>query len=402
MKQTALRVFCLCAFVSGIVWNLLFSMADLEARRNQPRSTRLAMRLMPQNGAYAAQLADEVYASDPQEAESLLEHAVKLNAYDASSWVQLALLYEAGSDLPRAEAALLRAAAVDSTFVPSWSLTNFYFRHDHTERFWYWAKKSAHMVPDDATALLRLAWYANPDPHEIDSRLQLNSPAIEAQFVNFLIAQGTPEAVSEAADHLLAMPAEGENSNQTLLQACDWLLAQKRPDLALALWKGFAPRVAYKAPSVNSPITNGDFMNSPSSHGFDWRLTANEGASSFLNTSPDALGFEFSGHEPDKLALLSQVAPVEAQREYVLSVDYLTSGIPPDSGIEWQISDERTGAVLAQTGSLSAEQGGTARARFTAPPGTAFVHLSLLYQRQPGTVRVEGKLTLKRVFMQPA
>jgi tetratricopeptide (TPR) repeat protein len=399
MKQSALRVLCLCAFLTGIVWNLLFSIADLEARRNQPQSTRLAMRLMPQNGAYAAQLADEVYASDPQEAESLLRRAVKLNAYDPASWVQLALLYEARHDLPKAEAALLKAAAVDSTFVPSWSLTNFYFRHDNSDRFWYWAKKSAQMIPDDATALLRLAWYANPDPREIQSRLQLNSPAIQGQFVNFLVTQGKPEAVAEAAAHLLTMPP-GENGNQTLLQACDWLLAQKRPGLALTLWNGLAPRVTYTAPTVNAPVTNGDFAAPPSSHGFDWRLSANEGASSFLNASPSTLGFEFSGHEPDNLVLMSQVAPVLAGKDYLLSVDYVTSGLSANSGIAWEISDERTGAILAQTGSLSAEQGDTARARFTVPPGTAFVRLSLLYRRQPGTVRVEGKLTLKRVFMQ--
>ena len=42
-----------------------FRIADLAARRNQPDATRLAMRLMPVNGAYPAQLADEIYASDP-------------------------------------------------------------------------------------------------------------------------------------------------------------------------------------------------------------------------------------------------------------------------------------------------------------------------------------------------
>ncbi len=62
------------------------------------------MRLMPMNGAYPAQLADQVYASDPAEAKSLLQRAVTLNRYDASSWIQLGLLYEAGNDLPQAEA----------------------------------------------------------------------------------------------------------------------------------------------------------------------------------------------------------------------------------------------------------------------------------------------------------
>ena len=60
--------------------------------------------------------ADEVVAIDPAAAKSLLERAVKLNPYDAASWIQLGLLCEAANDLPQAEEALSRAANVDATF----------------------------------------------------------------------------------------------------------------------------------------------------------------------------------------------------------------------------------------------------------------------------------------------
>ena len=119
--------------------------------------------------------------------------------------------------------------------------------------------------------------------------------------------------------------------------------------------------------------------------------------SSFLNASPNALGFEFSGDEPDSFLLMDQTAPVRAGKNYALAVHYSTTGIAPGSGLAWSVTDDRSGAVLARTGSLSAEQGGEAYACFAAPDGGAFVHVSLLYQRQPGTVRVEGKLALKEV-----
>ena len=79
---------CLAALVAGMVWNGLLAVADLSARRNQTEATRLAMRLMPANAAYPAQLAEELYASDPPGAKSLLQKAVKLNRYDAASWIQ--------------------------------------------------------------------------------------------------------------------------------------------------------------------------------------------------------------------------------------------------------------------------------------------------------------------------
>jgi len=399
----AITAFCLAALAVGIVWNGLFAIADLSARRNQTDSTRLAMRLMPANAAYPAQLAEELYASDPPAAKSLLQKAVKLNRYDASSWIQLGLLSEAENDLPQAEESLLQAASADSTFLPSWSLTNFYFRRQNAARFWYWAHRAAQMVPDDATPLFRLAWYVNPNAQEIEKGLQMKRPVVEGQFVNFLLTQDDPEAVTAAALHLLQ--TTNKESTGTLLGACDWLLEHKRPDLALGLWNGLATRTSYRSPGADSPVTNSDFGKSPLSHGFDWHLPTVEGVSSFLNANPNTLGFEFSGEEPDSFLLLSQTVPVHAQKPYAMTVDYGTSGIPPGSGIEWRVTDEQTGSVLARTSSLSsekAEKGGRAATCFTTPEGAAFVNLSLIYQRQPGTVRVEGKLALKAVRLTAA
>jgi tetratricopeptide (TPR) repeat protein len=394
----AIRTSCLAALVLGIVWNVRFGVADLLARRNQPDSTRLAMRWMPGNGAYPAQLADEIYAIDPAAAKSLLQRAVQLNRYAASSWIQLGLLAEAGNDLPGAEEALLQAASVDATFLPSWSLANFYFRRQNTARFWYWGQKAAQMDPDDAAPLFRLAWYVSPNAGEIASRLQTKRPLLATQFVNFLMTQGDPKAVTEAAQLLTA---NSEGNTQTLLGVCDWLIANQRPDLALPLWNGLAARgqIVYAPLAADSTdaVTNGKFGQSPISRGFDWHLKTVEGVSSFLNVSPNALGFEFSGDEPDGFLLMDQTAPIREGKNYALAVHYSTTGIAPGSGLAWSVTDDRSGAVLARTGSLSADQGGEAYACFAAPGGGAFVHVSLLYQRQPGTVRVEGKLALNEI-----
>ncbi len=393
----AIQASCLAALVLGIVWNVRFAVADFLARRNQPDSTRLAMRWMPLNGAYPAQLAGEIYALDPPSAKSLLQRAVQLNRYDASSWIQLGLLSEAGDDLPGAEKALLQAGSVDTTFLPSWSLANFYFRRENPARFWYWAQKAVQMDPDDAAPVFRLAWYVSPNAGEIASRLQIKRPALAVQFADFLMAQGDQKAVAEAASQLLS--AKSESNTQAMLGICDWLIANKRPDLALPLWNGLAARgqISYAALAPTDAITNSRFGKSPLSLGFDWHLKTVEGVSSFLNVSPNALGFEFSGGEPDSFVLLDQIVPVDQGKNYALAVQYSTTSIAAGSGLAWSVTDDRSGTELARTGSLSAEQGGEAYACFTAPDGVPFVHLSLLYQRQPGTVRVEGKLALTEV-----
>ena len=255
------------------------------------------------------------------------------------------------------------------------------------------------MAPDDASPLFRLAWYVSPDGAELERRLQLQRPAIEAQLVNFLIARGDAPAVTAASLHLLRTTNHG--NIESLLEACDWLIAGKHTDMALTIWNGLAARGELPYPPLSAPsldlVTNGKFEQQPQAHGFDWRVPAVEGVSSFLNADPRELGFELSGKEPDSFWLMREAVPVAPSRNYALSVEFVTTSIAPDSGIVWSVTDGQSGAELARTGSLSAEQGGKVRVCFTAPRGTAFVNLSLNYQRQPGTVRPEGKVALKQV-----
>jgi hypothetical protein len=389
-----MRAICLLALLTGIVWNVRFAIGDLAARRNQPEATRLAMRLIPENPAYSAQLADEVYAMDPASAKALLQRALQRNRYDAPHWIQLGLLSEGADELPQAEESLLEAAKVDATFLPGWSLANFYFRHANPDRFWFWAQKAAYMVPDDATPLFRLAWYMSPDVGDVERRLAISRPVVAAQFVNFLMAQGDAAAVAQAATNLSGEKAGGDS--QALSGVCDWLLANRRADLALPLWNALAAREQIPHAEVGV-VTNGSFARSPLSQGFDWHLATVEGVSSFLNVNPNALGFEFSGNEPDVFVLMSQTVPVQAQKSYALALAYSTEGIAAGSGITWQVTDERAGSVLAKTGSLAAAQGGQTTACFRTSDGGSFVNLLLAYQRQPGTVRVEGKLALHSV-----
>jgi tetratricopeptide (TPR) repeat protein len=383
-----IRVLCLLMLLAGIAWNIRFAIADLAARKNQPDPTRLAMRLIPENPAFAAQLAEEIYATDPAQAQQLLQRAVGQNRYDAPHWIELALLFEQANKLPQAESALLAAAKVDATYLPNWSLANFYFRQGQPERFWVWARNASRLAPDDAAPLFRLAWYTSPDAAEVERELALSPGPRGEQFVNFLMGQGDPAAVGQAAGRLLVA------SSPLLPGVCDWLIAQRRPDLALPLWNGLA--AGGRVPAARTgEVANGNFERSPLSLGFDWRLPPVEGVSSFLNSNPNTLGFEFSGNEADNFVLMSQTVPVGPAKSYALAVAYRTQGIAAGSGLTWQV--EEAGTVLARTASLAAEQGGRASACFSAPGGASFVNLVLAYQRQPGTVRVEGKLSLETV-----
>ncbi len=396
----AIKTCCLLALGIGIVWNARLTVADSLAQRHQADDLRRAMRIEPSNGAYPAQLADELYASDPEAARSLLQTAVRLNPGDAASWIQLGLLFEAANQLTAAEQSLNRAAKADVTYLPSWSLANFYFRRQDNRQFWYWARRAAHMAPGDVASLFRLAWYVTPSVPVIEHQLQLQGSAIEPQFVSFLITQRDGNAVSEAATALLQSP-EGVPS---VLGASDWLIASKHPELALPLWNQLAThhRIPYAPLTPAHALTNGDFSATPSSLGFDWHMSAVDGISSFWNTSPNALGFELSGNEPDRFTLLRQTAPVEAGQTYALVVNYRSRDIPPGSGLAFAVDESRSAAPMGQTASLSAPEGGQTTLCFAIPKDTHFVDVSLRFQRPPGTVRPAGRLTLQQVRLSVA
>lgn len=399
---TFARLALIAVLLAGIAWNVRAAISDQFASTNHPASLRAAMRLDAQNPVYPAELAWELQVADPGTAEDLFNRAVRLNPYDAGSWINLGLIDEQQGHLAQAEAHLLRAAAVDVTWMPSWSLANFYFRHQRWGAFWSWAQRAAQMVPDDATPLLRLAWYAAPNETEIQNRLGIQRPDVQRQFLSFLIAQGDAAAVAEWGNRAVALGASA--SGEDVLSACEWLIEQKRPDLALPLWNGLAARHQIPFPALNpgagDAITNGSFSRQPLSRGFDWRLANPGGVSTSLDADPPALGFEFSGREAESILLLSQVVPVVPERAYTLSIESASSDVSPGSGLELLVADRESGMLLARAPGF-AGLGQRSQTCFTTPQGASFLLVTLHYQRQPGTVPLEGRVAVRKISLLP-
>jgi hypothetical protein len=396
------RVPLIVVLLAGILWNLRAAIADQLASRDTPAALRLAMRLDAANPAYPAQLAWTLQVADAAMAQSLLRRAVRLNPYDSSAWISLGLLEEEQGDIARAEADLLRAAAVDVTWMPNWSLANFYYRRQRWDAFWSWAQKAAQMVPDDATPLLQLAWYVTPSEAEIQDRLRIRQPEMQRQFLGFLITQGDAAGVADWG--IRALSPHAVASPQDVLSACDWLIQHKRPDLALPLWNGLAVRHQIPFPALDlgsgDAVTNGGFASQPLSRGFDWRLTHPDGVTAYLNADPPAFDFEFSGRESESTLLLSEVVPVLPEKSYMLFVQDASSAIPPRSGLELVAADAASGEVLARTTGF-AESDQQSQVCFTTPQGVRFLTLKLDYQRELGTVPLEGRIAIRKISLLP-
>jgi len=400
------RLLPLGAALVGLAVAAAFSIragwADYRMRQETVDSTRRAIALMPGQAEYHARLAWLVADTDPRMAGDALRRAVALNPWDARSWIELGLSAEASGDNATSIQCLLRAAAVDTKFLPRWTLANYYFRHDDVAMFWYWTRQAAAMVYGDALAMFRLCGKVAEDGRLID-RLEIRNPDVRAGYLAYLLDQNRMDLIAPAVHLLLQQKREADVP--LLLSACERLLAARRVDQAVEIWNRLADagHVAFRTPAGDGRqfLANGSFTVTPTSLGFDWRLPVVEGISASREEDPLGLRLTFSGTEPEDCEALVQFVPLRPKTPYQLSFAFRTQGIPDAAGLAWRIADAAAGTVLREGPSLASEPDTQVHLSFETPAECRLVRLSLRYRRAPGTTRMEGFLVLRNVTLEP-
>jgi tetratricopeptide (TPR) repeat protein len=393
------------AFTVASFWSLRMALADHWFRQQTVPGTQEALTLEPGNAAYYVRLAALTQDSDPARSTQALQRAVALNPWDSVAWVELGLRAEADADLAGAERSLLRAASVDQQYFPKWSLANYYYRRGNADKFWLWAREAAQMAYGDLTPLFVLCWNVTNDGALIARELDIRNADLEANYLAYLTSQNQnqTEAMTEAATRLLAWNREADAP--VLLTACDRLIADDRAQPAIQIWNQLAElrRIPYAvlAPASGRSLTDGDFTVSPTSQGFAWRLPDAAGVTTLLDEQPAGLRISFSGRQPENCDVLTQILPVMESSPYELRYWYRTSGIEPETGLGWRITDLPGSSVIAQGKSLASESEKEAGLPFTTPAGSRLVRLTLNYRRALGTTRIEGFLILRKLRLMP-
>src|SRR5579859_3821061 len=114
---------------------ILAAVAALACGLGAWRSARLALAVSPDDAEYHFRL----WQSKPEGAPDIsaeLDRAVSLNLRFTAAWIARGLEAESAGDGRLAEASLLRAAEIDHTYLPRWTLANFYFRAGDRTQFW--------------------------------------------------------------------------------------------------------------------------------------------------------------------------------------------------------------------------------------------------------------------------
>ncbi len=323
--------------------------------------------------------------------ERLGDHLGALQASPrlGSAWIALGLEAERQGRFDEAEHDLLEAARVDRQYLPSWTLTNFYFRRhfrDHQARsFWPWARRAAELAYDDLRPLLQLANAFEPDALTALHELGGSDRLLRADLDYLTVAARFDDA-QQVARLLLARGSSGDQPR--LVEMTDRQIRAGNAAYALELWHGLFPRG-----DSNQALTNGDFQESPRGAGFDWRVPSIEGV--ITKWEPSHLTFSLSGSQAENCALLEQIVPLApGVRRYRLNFEYLTAGLPFPTGVHWDLD-------TLESRSLERSSGWRKASAVFHGQNASLSRLRLVYRREPGTVRAEGRVELQNVRMEP-
>ena len=380
----ALRIIIAAACCLGIWNSWKFARADYLFHKDTEESVRTAIRLVPDGWEYYMRLAQ----FDRGHARELLSTALRLNRYDAQADIELGLQYEAEGDFPRAERLLLDAYEVDHTYLPRWSLANYYFRRDNMPAFWAWARSAANMPADEVGPLFELCWRVSPNPETITGAIINQKPELIRQYLGFLLAKDQVSAVAMVAPRLVRS-GDPETDRPMLFSVVDRLVAVNDAVAANALWHLLIEQ--HWVVADTTVPNNANFVREPLPVSFDWSLPEYPGLHSWPGSS--GLETEFTGSQPEDCTVAEQAVAL-TPGNYTMTYSYHTTDIPPATGLRWQIMDAKSNTVLTDSPDLSSDALKHAELAFSVPPGTSLLRLRLAYRRALGTPRISGLLVV--------
>ncbi len=279
-----------------------------------------------------------------------------------------------------------RAAGIDHTYLPHWTLANFYLRAGYMPQFWTQARQALEMAPDPS-AMFQLCWRVSGDSPEILGRAIPQRPAVRRAYLRFLVATSRLEAAEPLADELSL--ASDSADLDLLLSYCDLALKRKQVKPALAVWNALAGRrlIPY---GEGGRLTNGDLSTPPLGRGFDWRPALVEGASLSFDPAAREMSLTLSGKQPESFEQVEQYVSVEPGTTYDFHLRYRTQGLKEDNGFSWNWIDVRTGALFASSVVSASAQFRAQALTFSTPPECDLARIALRYRRPTGSMRAEG------------
>ena len=412
-----------CGFASW--WSSRIAIADWQASAGTIDGFTRAIRLAPEDPELRAREAlyrvDNDDANDGgQSIDDDLDLAATMNPYNSAVLMALGLRKEFQGKPAEAELYLKRAVAVDHQFKPAWTLANFYYRTNQSEKSWPLIERILHLEPlgFDPAPVFELSWNELEDAHDADAdhreqalaasrRIERMFPAgteRPVQYLQFLVNTKRVDAALDTWPKALAAYTPGDPGQATsMIDFANFLIANGRIPEAVGIWNQLVEHGILPAepldPKAGKVIADPEFQFPALSKGFGWRVEEVPGV--FTAKAAGSQRFEIRGDEPAAFPILSVIAPVLPGVSYRLQwkVDGSALSAPRDPGFAFQIVKEPGGEVTQCEPLLAANP---MPCDFVSQSDTKFARIILRYARAQGTTRVSGVMQLRSVRLEPA
>ncbi len=333
-----------------------------------------------------------------------LFRAAAANPLNADVPMALGLREEFRGHNAEAERYLVRAADLNHTFKPAWTLINFYARTGQPDKEWPYIRQALALDPlaFDPSPVFDLCWSQTGDAKKILGAMPEHGVA-PLQYLIYLLRTKRIEAAIEAWPRALA--AAGTNVSPTVADALivfpDSMVAANRMPEAVRAWNELVEKKIVLSgrldPAAGVSVADPDFDFPLLDRAFGWRVATEPGL--FVTKNASSLRFEFDGNEPEASVLLFTLIPLVPGRGYrlVWKSDASRLGSRQDPGFAFRIV-QQPGEIVTECPLLKTGEDGACP--FTSLPGAGSARLELRYTRALGTTRAEGVLGMTSVRLE--
>ena len=364
-----------------------------------------AIRMEPENWTFYREWGEFV----PAEGVTALSGAVLRNPLNPELRLELADLAEAAGRMDEAEGSLRAAVALDQTSTARTLLARYYFRRNDAGHFWPAVREALAVAATGDPELFRECWAMNTG-HAVGDVIP-KRPEMLVDYLDFLVdSQRYDAAAGVGAELIGKKPVVAEEARKramgVVMRYCSAMVQQGRAAEAVAAWNWLVGARAIRGEELGVGarvwVTDGEFSWDPGDGaGFEWQRTG--AVYTEYGEKAREMRVTFSGKQPERCEVMGEYVALWPGREYWVRVKYEMRGVGAESGLRWKVA-LRDGKVLGEVGMpggrIPGESGGEREVemRFRVMgAGPVVGRLTLAYERELGTVRIEGEAAIRKV-----
>lgn len=323
--------------------------------------------------------------SDLPLAISYYRLATSINPGSASYWMDLASAYESAGDTEQAEQAFRKAReAYPISAEAAWRLGNFLLRQGRMPEAFQHIHDAVVTDPKFTALAVSRCWRSTQDIGQILTQVLPDEADANWGAIQFFVQAREPFPAMAVWERIAAHPSSFPVSEAFPL--LDMLVETRHADDARSVWIQALSWAGIRADAgLNGALVwNGGFEQEFLNGGFDWRVSAVEGAQmgwdeQIAHSGRRSLRVDFEGTANVDFQNLWQYVFVQPGTRYRLSAFFRSEDLSTDSGMRFEIHDvSNPGAPLHFTPNVSGTKSWAEEtAEFTTPPDTKILQITL-------------------------